>query len=103
MTIDHREISEKLKGLWKKTGEDWTLSISVSLTEPTAPVAGIAPDGNNMTRYTCWGDSIEDAVNKAVDLVYREVILGEKIRPHAPFTNPDDRKKYPWIPDGGEG
>lgn len=99
MNIDHRTISDKLAKLYDITKDDWTLSISVSLTEPTCPVASIAPDGSNMTRYTYWGDTIEDAVNKAVEAVYQEVILGNRVEPEAPFTNPDDHKEPPsWLP-----
>lgn len=96
-------IEEKLKkldGLYEITKEDWYLSISHSLTEPYAPVVTIRPEGSNSTRYTVWGDSIEEGIDKAINLVYREVILGEKITPEAPFTNSDDRKEpKPWQPE----
>ena len=83
--IDHQEILKKLAELYKITGEDWNLTISVSLTEPTPPMASITPESRkNSTRYTAWGDSIEDAVNQAIDAVHREVILGERIQPSAP-------------------
>lgn len=89
----------KLDGLWDKTKEDWYLRISQSLTEPYAPVVSIAPEGSDMTRYTVWRDTIEEGIAAAVDLVHREVILGEKINPEAPFTNPDDHVKQPWQPE----
>lgn len=34
-----------------------------------------------MTRYTVCADTIEDAILKSADLVYREVICGESIEP----------------------
>lgn len=97
--IDHRAISKKLSKLWDITKEDWSVTISFSLTEPYAPVCVIVPDGGNTTRYTAWGNTVEEAVNKAVESVYQEVIVGNKIAPEAPFTNPDDHKPKPWQPE----
>jgi len=99
MTIDHHAISEKLAKLYDITKADWHVTISFSLTEPYAPVCSITPDDSNMMRYTFWGNTVEEAVNKAVEAVYQEVILGNKIEPEAPWTNPDDHKPQPWQPE----
>lgn len=82
---------KKLSRLYELTGADWDLEINHSLTEPTCPTVVIRKEGSNSTRYRVDCDSIEEGIRTAVDLVYREVVLGEKISPLCPFTNPDDR------------
>ncbi len=91
MEIDHKKI-EALGDLYDKTGVDWELRLSHCLTEPTCPTATVVPEGKEPTRYRVDADTIEDAINGAVDKAYRELILGEKITPFMPFTNPDDKE-----------
>ena len=93
-----RSTLKKLDKLYEITGQDWVLEIHHILTEPTCPTVCIRPEDSNMARYRIDCDSIEEGVQRAVDLVYREVILGEKIEPECPFTNPDDHKPKPWQP-----
>lgn len=87
--IDHAKI-EALSELYDKTGEDWVLSVSVILTEPTCPTAIVRPEGKNNLRWSAHAGTIEEAINTAVDLAYREMILGEIIQPETPITNSDD-------------
>lgn len=96
MTI--KENLERLAELYSKTGEDWILTVSHILTEPTCPQAVIRPEGSNMLRYAVHANTIEEAIIKSASLVYREVILGEKIESLSPITNPDDHKEYSWLP-----
>lgn len=102
--IDHIAICEKLKNLYAITEEDWHVHINFSLTEPYAPACVITPDNRqNSTRYAAWGNTVEEAVNKAVDALYQEVILGKRGNHGAPWTNPDDHKPEPsWLPPKGE-
>lgn len=80
----------RLAELYKKTGDDWDLLISVSLTEPTCPCVVVQREGGNSTRYRVDRDTIEEGIAAATELAYREQILGEHITPECPFTNPDD-------------
>ncbi len=90
-SIDHNKI-KALGDLYERTGKDWTLSVSVYLTEPTAPCAIVQADNSNALRYAAWGDTIEEAINASVEMVYRELILGETINPVTPITNSDDHR-----------
>lgn len=87
-------------GLWGKTGRDWILEVSAVLTEPVCPSASVRPEGSNETRYTFVADTVEEALDGAVDLAYRGEILGEKVRGNLPFTNPDDHPERPRPPFG---
>jgi hypothetical protein len=82
----------KLDGLYAKTEEDWVLEVHHMLTEPTCPSARIAREDSNALRYTVARDTIEEAIEAAVDLVHREIILGETIEIEWPMTNPDDHR-----------
>lgn len=90
MTI--KDTLAKLDGLYSKTKTDWVLSLSLILTEPVCPTVAIYPEGSNTTRYTTTRDTIEEGIEAAVDLVYRDVILGERIEPEYPLTNSDDHE-----------
>lgn len=89
--IDHEKI-KALGALYEKTGDDWDLHLTLCLTEPTCPTAVVARDCSNAARYRSDKNTIEDSINAAVDMCYRELILGETITPECPFTNPDDRE-----------
>jgi len=85
------EAIEKLGGLYTITGEDWSLRLHISLTEPTCPTAVISPDGWDISRYRCDGNSIEDAIVGAADVVHREVILREQAVTFECYTEGDDK------------
>jgi len=89
MDINHEKI-EALGDLYTKTGDDWILQINHSLTEPTCPMAVVRREGSNAVRYRADRNTIEESINAAVDMAYRELILEEKIVSECPFTNPDD-------------
>lgn len=82
---------KKLDGLYEKTGKDWELVAHITLTEPTCPTVIIRPEGSSMVRYRVDRDTLEEGIRAAVDLVHREVILGQRIESECPYTNPDDR------------
>ena len=81
--IDTEKL-EALSILYEKTGKDWILHVSHILTEPTCPTASIHPEGEPTDRYRADRDTIEDAINVAIDMAYRELVLGEKIDPEFP-------------------
>lgn len=86
---------KKLKDLYVITEEDWVMEIGISLTEPLAPTISIAPEDSNILRYVTWcnsDDDLEAAIVKAIDKVYREIILGEPIEVESSISNPDDRR-----------
>ena len=84
----------RLKGLYTKTGVDWNLDINICLTEPACPVVIIYPEGMQITKFmvVCDFEGIENAVEEAIDKVYKAVMLGEFVPSDMPFTNPDDAK-----------
>lgn len=90
MEINHDKIAA-LGDLYGKTGDDWVLKVIHILTEPTCPTAIVCREGSNAVRYRADRNTIEESINAAVDMAYRELILGEEITPECPFTNPDDR------------
>lgn len=92
-----KEILARLDGLYGKTQTDWVLDISLILTEPVCPTVSIAPEGSNTTRYTTTRGTIEEGLEAAVDLVYREVFLGERIEREYPITNSDDHDDGPTV------
>lgn len=98
--VDHHAIAERLKGLYAKTGEDWQLTVTFSLTEPYAPLAQITCDSRpDSTRYAQWGNSVDEAVNLVVEMVLREIIEGKRGQHGAPWTNPSDHQpEPPWMP-----
>jgi len=91
------EALKQLSGLYSITGEDWSLRVHVSLTEPNCPTAIISPDGWDISRYRCDGNSIEDAIVGAADMVYREVILREQAATFECYTEGDDALYARWI------
>lgn len=82
------DIYAKLRSsLYAKTKRDWQLTVHVTLTEPTCPTVVINEEGGKSSRYRFDRDTIEEGVAAAVDAVYREVILGEKVAPECPWTD----------------
>lgn len=79
---------DRLSELYGLTGHDWELRISHSLTEPTCPIVSIAPDGSNTTRFMVHADTIQEGIEQASELVYREVVLGQ--------SNPTGESPTPW-------
>lgn len=85
--VTTEEKLEALETLYEKTGVDWNLTIDICLTEPVCITAMVAPEDNkDYSRYRVDKDTIMDAYHAAIDLVYREMILGETITPECPFT-----------------
>jgi hypothetical protein len=91
------EHFKKLGKLYSLTGHDWILNIHHILTEPTCPTIVVHPEGTNMARYSVYRDSIEESVEAVCDMVYREVVLRERVRSESPITNPDDDHYDKWI------
>ena len=81
----------KLDGLYSLTDREWVLEIHHCLTEPTCPTVVIRPEDLQIARYRVDTSSIEDGISRAVELVYREVVLGQEVGHGAPFTNADDK------------
>lgn len=83
----------KLGDLYRLTGDDWSLEISVPLTEPVCPVVRLVPDGApDSTRYTAHADTVDDGITKVVDAAYREMVLKQPLKGSlSPFSNPSDR------------
>jgi hypothetical protein len=79
-----------LRDLWGITHKDWVLEIHHVLTEPVCPSVVIRPEGSNALRFAVHADSIVEAIVRSVDLVHRDVILGERIVSESPMTNSDD-------------
>mgnify|MGYP006893684592 FL=1 len=80
---------DALSRLFEITGKDWVLRVDHLLTEPTCPTAYVHPEGDPSDRYRADRDTIEEAINAAVDMAYRELVLGEKITPEFPaHVNP---------------
>lgn len=83
--IDYEKI-RALGDLWDRKKADWELYVSHCLTEPTCPTAIVRVEGSADNRYRADRDTIEAAINAAVDMAYRELILGEAIEPECPFS-----------------
>ena len=65
----------RLSVLYDKTGRDWHLSVSRSLTEPSCPIALIQDENGNIL-CRADRDTIGDAVNSAVDMALRWIERG---------------------------
>lgn len=76
-----KDTLKKLDELYTLTKEDWVLEIHQIITEPTCPIVIIRPEGSDTMRFSVHRDSIEEGIEAAVDLVYREIVLGEHREP----------------------
>lgn len=95
-----KDHTDKLADLYSVTGADWSLHICAGLTEPVCPSAAIIPDEEEMEhlmRYRVYADTIEEAVEKAVRVAYRELVEDGKLIYEAPFTNPADKLFVEWL------
>ena len=99
MNKDTQKKMEALSGLYSLTKTDWDLTVHQCLTEPTCATAVIAPERTSPTRYRVDADTIDEAIAGAIELCYQEQILGKKIEPVCPFTNPDDHNDTIPIPE----
>jgi hypothetical protein len=85
------EAIRSLGDLCQATGLDWNLDISISLTEPTCPHAVVRPDPIYKQLEDDWyigtGDTIEQAVEKAVRRARAELIEGRTLGDALPVTN----------------
>lgn len=98
MSIDLKAICDDVAGgLWEATKHDWELSIHHCLTEPTCPTAVVRPEGWSINRYRVDCDTIEESLQKTIDLVKREVIDRLVVGSYCPFTNPDDDVYAKWL------
>lgn len=86
-----------LGGLYTATGNDWSLRLHQSLTEPTCPTASIQPDGWSLSRYRVDADSIEKSLRETVARVRSEILDRHIVGHAAPFTNPDDAEFEKWL------
>ena len=88
--INHGRI-KALGKLWSEETGDWNLTVNICLTEPTCPTASVTSDRRpGLTKYIAVADTIEEAINGAVELAYCGEVLGEDVRGNWPVTNPDD-------------
>lgn len=79
------DIYRKLAILYTITGKDWDMRIHVNLTEPTCPSVIIYEEDKPSLRYRFDRPTIEEGVRAAVDAVYREMVLNEKVEPECPL------------------
>ena len=98
-----REITDGLDDLYSITGDDWVLSLSHSLTEPTCPTAVIRPEGWNIARYRVDCSSIEESLQQVVALVRAEIIDRRVVGSSAPYTNSDDGLFAKWLEERAAG
>lgn len=91
------DAMDRLSTLYALTGEDWELDLNHSLTEPTCPCAIIQPEGWNISRYRYDCDTIEEAITRACEAVYREVVLRERVSPACPYTEGLDGQYSKWL------
>jgi len=87
-------VQEKLKplsGQHSREHGDLELHVHHCLTEPSCPTATIRHERSNALRYSAHRDTVVEAIVAAADLAHRELVLGQRIRPESPITNPDDR------------
>jgi len=87
---------KRLNQLYELTGQDWTMDVHFLLTEPVGPTAIIYPEGSDLTRYHTIGDTIEEAVKRAIDLVYKEVIQRQR-QLDGTGSTPDDHLYTEWL------
>ena len=86
-------LMEKMGQLYTITGMDWCLSANTILTEPVCPSASVYPEGvEGFCAFDAFGDSIEEAIERALDKAYRCLILGTPVDNDLPFTNPTDSR-----------
>lgn len=92
-------INEKLSGLYGLTGEDWLLTVSHSLTEPSCPTAWVHPESDAGFQYfRSDADTIEGAIASAVDQAHRCLILRQDFTRGFPLAYaPDEEKVRRWL------
>jgi hypothetical protein len=98
--VNRTELLEALRGLYGATGEDWSLTTSMSLTEPTCPCAAIVPDDERMaglTRYTAFADTLDEAIEKACLAAHAELIDGKQCAVGLPYSNKADAEFPAWL------
>jgi hypothetical protein len=89
------ERCRALAVLYDKTKEDWYLNMSWCLTEPVCPVANIEPEGYNTVRFAYHMDSPIAAMVASIGAVHATMIDGKHVEPVTPWSNPDDRERWP--------
>lgn len=86
-----KELMKKLGSLYERTNVDWQLEVTHCLTEPTCPTARVYPeDKPNFVRYCADADTIEEAINRTLQLAYDELIGGRVVQPDFPVTQDSD-------------
>ena len=91
-----KELLDSFDGVYGTTGVDWELSLSHCLTEPTCPMAAVAPEGSNLLRYSMVADTVLDAILGALTVAHAELFLGEVAEGNMPFSHPDDALVPDW-------
>ena len=99
-----KEISNL--NLYSRTGLDWELLITVSVTEPTVPVVHLRPEiyssdsivqqAISQTRWQAWGGTIEQGIATVIKQV-RDDLDGSGSRSQTPWTNPGDKLFGSWV------
>lgn len=88
---DRQKRMETLASLYERTGLDWELVVRHSLTEPTCPTAIVRPEGiKGFGRYRADEDTIDAAIDRALELAYRELIEGRVGEPDFPLSSERD-------------
>jgi len=64
---------------WQTTQQDWVLTAGTILTEPVCPSCSIHPEDGKGPRYSAVADTLDAAIDRAVDLAYRALVLGEDV------------------------
>jgi hypothetical protein len=91
------EALEKIRGLYEATGCDWRLDVKFILTEPVCPQAVIYPEGWMISRYRCYANSIDEAICRAANAVYREVIMRQSGLSFGHLADLNDECYAEWI------
>ena len=76
--ISKKKLEDLGERLWRTSGDDWVLKVTIDLTEPACATANIVSDSfRQSTLYHRWGDTWQEAVKASVDAAIEDMNRAE--------------------------
>lgn len=91
--LNREELLSALGSIYCPTIGDWEISLHHTLTEPTCPGATVKPEneyGSTFSGFVCIADTIDAAIDGALQQAYDVLILRKGFEPGVPWTNRGD-------------
>lgn len=91
--LSRKQLLDALGSLYTPQIGDWELTLHHTLTEPTCPGATVKPEnkhGSSFSGFMSIGNTIDQAIDGALQQAYDVLILRKGFEPGVPWTNRGD-------------